>query len=140
MEIAHIIPWSRRRTHDFPNLIALCPTCHTRYDNHQIDRKSMLAYKRNAWLQSSRYSDLEKRLLLAFVRTGETEAWLFGGLELLLSELLGEGLLVDAGGRRPGDFPATLHERLYRLTPAGEQIVAMLAALDPPDEGKRSPS
>ena len=32
VEIAHIDPWSRCREHRFENLIALCPTCHTRID------------------------------------------------------------------------------------------------------------
>src|SRR5262245_61660937 len=45
VELAHIVPWSQVKTHQFDNLIALCPTCHTRYDNGEIDRKSMLVYK-----------------------------------------------------------------------------------------------
>jgi hypothetical protein len=44
-EIAHIVPWSRVREHTFDNLIALCPTCHARYDKGEIDRKSMRMYK-----------------------------------------------------------------------------------------------
>jgi hypothetical protein len=66
VEIAHIVPWSRCRAHEFPKLIALCPTCHTRYDNGQIDRKAMSVYKRAAWWRNSRYSDLEQRLLIQF--------------------------------------------------------------------------
>ena len=45
VEIAHIVPWSQVKTHEFENLIALCPTCHTRYDNGEIDRKAMRIYK-----------------------------------------------------------------------------------------------
>jgi hypothetical protein len=45
VEIAHIEPWAKVQTHEFHNLIALCPTCHTRFDNGNIDRKSMLIYK-----------------------------------------------------------------------------------------------
>ena len=45
IELAHIEPWSKARTHEFHNLIALCPTCHTRYDKGEIDRKSMEMYK-----------------------------------------------------------------------------------------------
>jgi HNH endonuclease len=49
VEIAHIIPWSMVQKHEFKNLIALCPTCHTRYDNPHgsIDRASMRKYKVN---------------------------------------------------------------------------------------------
>ncbi|GIF75748.1 hypothetical protein Asi02nite_52660 [Asanoa siamensis] len=45
VELAHITSWSKVREHSFDNLIALCPTCHARYDRGDIDRKAMLAYK-----------------------------------------------------------------------------------------------
>lgn len=68
VEIAHITPWAKVRNHTFDNLIALCPTCHTRYDNKEIDRKSMLQYKANLEILNHRYTDLERQLLKAFVR------------------------------------------------------------------------
>ena len=37
VEIAHIVPWEQIQEHTFDNLIALCPTCHTRYDKGEID-------------------------------------------------------------------------------------------------------
>ncbi|MEQ1849935.1 MAG: HNH endonuclease signature motif containing protein [Candidatus Peribacteraceae bacterium] len=46
-EIAHIIPWAKVTEHQFENLIALCPNCHTRFDNGEIDKKSMMQYKAN---------------------------------------------------------------------------------------------
>ncbi|WP_263171330.1 HNH endonuclease [Streptomyces sp. SCSIO ZS0520] len=49
VEIAHIIPWAKAQKHEFKNLIALCPTCHTRFDDPHgpIDRKAMRQYKAN---------------------------------------------------------------------------------------------
>ena len=49
VEIAHIVPWSKVRRHEFKNLIALCPTCHTRFDDPHgpIDLKAMRQYKAN---------------------------------------------------------------------------------------------
>jgi hypothetical protein len=49
VEIAHIIPWSKVRKREFKNLIALCPTCHARFDDPRspIDRKAMRQYKAN---------------------------------------------------------------------------------------------
>ncbi|MCC3653211.1 HNH endonuclease [Streptomyces sp. S07_1.15] len=49
VEIAHIIPWSKIRKHEFKNLIALCPTCHARFDDRHgpIDQKAMRQYKAN---------------------------------------------------------------------------------------------
>jgi hypothetical protein len=46
VEIAHIVPYRLVKTHSFDNLIALCPTCHMRYDNTKdIDQASMEQYK-----------------------------------------------------------------------------------------------
>ena len=45
VEVAHIVPWAKVREHSYENLIALCPTCHTRYDAKDIDRESMRQYK-----------------------------------------------------------------------------------------------
>jgi 5-methylcytosine-specific restriction endonuclease McrA len=36
VEIAHIVPWAEVKGHSFDNLIALCPTCHTRYDRGRL--------------------------------------------------------------------------------------------------------
>jgi 5-methylcytosine-specific restriction endonuclease McrA len=68
VELAHIIPWARCKVHTFENLIALCPTCHTRYDHGEIDRKSMRIYKLNLLLVNSRYGDLEQRVIRRFVK------------------------------------------------------------------------
>ncbi|MFJ2864922.1 HNH endonuclease [Kitasatospora sp. NPDC087314] len=43
--IAHIRPWATVKRHEFENLVALCPNCHTLFDRGDIDRKSMLHYK-----------------------------------------------------------------------------------------------
>ncbi|WP_413252700.1 HNH endonuclease [Streptomyces griseoaurantiacus] len=47
VELAHIVPWAKVQEHAFENMIALCPTCHTRYDNGHIDRLAMFQYKEN---------------------------------------------------------------------------------------------
>ena len=45
IEIAHVIPVAKGGDNSQDNLIALCPTCHARYDKGEIDRKSIRAYK-----------------------------------------------------------------------------------------------
>jgi len=45
IDVHHIIPWEVRQSHDFENLIALCPNCHRRADAGEIDRKSLRWYK-----------------------------------------------------------------------------------------------
>ena len=132
VEIAHIVPWSRCHSHEFHNLIALCPTCHTRYDNGQIDRRAMSAYKRAAWWRNTRYTDLERRLMLRFATGTVTDAWVFAGLDLLLSQLVADGLLTDTGDSRPATLPENFRERRFKLTPAGETFVDVLRQ---PDRG-----
>ncbi|MFD9789626.1 HNH endonuclease [Streptomyces sp. NPDC059070] len=68
VEMAHIIPWAKIKSHTFDNLIALCPTCHTRFDRGEIDRKSMLQYKANLEVLNHRYTEVERQLLKAFIR------------------------------------------------------------------------
>ena len=45
VHIAHIEPWAKVKNHEFHNLIALCPTCHARFDRGEIDLKAMRAHK-----------------------------------------------------------------------------------------------
>jgi hypothetical protein len=52
VEVAHIVPWAEVSEHSYENLIALCPTCHTRYDAKEIDRESMRQYKRQLQILS----------------------------------------------------------------------------------------
>ncbi|BDM74943.1 hypothetical protein HEK616_84300 (plasmid) [Streptomyces nigrescens] len=65
VELAHITPWAKVQEHTFENLIALCPTCHTRFDRGEIDRRAMLQYKSNLGLLNSRYTETERQLLRA---------------------------------------------------------------------------
>lgn len=46
VEVHHIIPLEQCKSHEFLNLIALCPNCHTRSHAGEIDRKSLRIYKR----------------------------------------------------------------------------------------------
>lgn len=47
IDIHHIVPWETCKEHAFDNLIALCPNCHRRVHNGDIDRKSLVTYKRS---------------------------------------------------------------------------------------------
>ncbi|NKC10751.1 MAG: DUF3298 domain-containing protein [Gammaproteobacteria bacterium] len=47
LDIHHIIPYETCQKHEYSNLIALCPVCHRRAHNGEIDRKSLLIYKKN---------------------------------------------------------------------------------------------
>ncbi|MEV7166515.1 HNH endonuclease signature motif containing protein [Streptomyces microflavus] len=66
--LAHITPWAKVKEHTFDNLIALCPTCHSRFDRGDIDRLSMLQYKANLEIVNQRYTETERQLLKVFLR------------------------------------------------------------------------
>jgi len=94
-EIAHIVPWAESHDHSFENLIALCPTCHTRYDQKkEIDRKSIRMYKRNLGLLNGRYGDLERRVFDVAAATGEGKFILGAGGDLQMANAAKDGLVV----------------------------------------------
>ena len=124
VEIAHIVPWAEVKEHSFDNLIALCPTCHTRYDRGEIDRASMRQYKANLSVLNGRYGDLERRVLKFFAETpGRDFIWLSTSLEFLLMYLIDDGLL------RKEEDPRLLHTypydygAAYHITTKGKEFV-----------------
>jgi hypothetical protein len=135
VEIAHIVPWADVRKHEFENLIALCPTCHTRYDSGQIDRSSMRQYKANLSVLNSRYGDLERRVLVYYAEhPNYPNIYLPAGLALLLMYLLKDGLLEHAPLNRLsglGDVQPGMEG--FRLTQAGREFVEHWLAADPVD-------
>ncbi len=124
VDIAHIQPWAECKTHEFENLIALCPTCHRRYDRNEIDRKSMLTYKRNLSLIAGRYGDLERRVLDYFIeQPGSSEVVLPGGLDLLLAYLVRDGLLRDTGKTGSVWISGIPAHKVYALTDQGHELI-----------------
>ena len=70
-ELAHIKPYSEVERHEHSNLIALCPNCHTRYDQGEIDRKSMRIYKRKIAFLSDRFTQFELIVMRALRDRGK---------------------------------------------------------------------
>jgi hypothetical protein len=112
----------------FENLIALCPTCHTRYDKGEIDRPAMRQYKANLSVLNHRYGDLERRVLEAFAEAGEaglgSAIVLPGGMTILLRYLVQDGLIrkLEPTGMKlvVGGIPASEH---FALTEAGWEFI-----------------
>ncbi len=126
VEIAHILPWAQCREHEFENLIALCPTCHTRFDRGDIDRQSMRMYKQNLGVVTSRYGEVEKRLIHYFAEHPECNGLLLGtDIELSIMYLMRDGLIVrgEPGGYRSNGVP--LHWT-YMVTPKGRDFILKL--------------
>jgi hypothetical protein len=93
VEFAHIRPYAQVKEHVFENLIALCPTCHTRFDRGDIDFRSMHQYKLNLGLLSGRYGPLELQALQWFADdTTRQEIGIPRGLDWAFGNLTRDGL------------------------------------------------
>jgi hypothetical protein len=119
--VAHLSPWEKVKAHTFDNLIALCPTCHTRYDNGGIDRRAMLQYKANLSILNGRYGDLERRVLRYFADHRDRN-WIYlsKGFDILLMYLFDDGFLV---GTNELKYRFSKEETLYHITAQGREFV-----------------
>lgn len=57
LDVHHIVPWETCLTHEYANLIALCPLCHRRTHKGEIDRKSLMIYKENLAKEYGRHDN-----------------------------------------------------------------------------------
>ena len=136
-EIAHIIPWSETKDNSFENLIALCPTCHTRYDQKkEIDRRSIKMYKQNLSILNARYGEFERRLFGILAETKERVFVLGTGGDLLVANAVKDGLFEDKKVKGMGflvtgsngfskEFPATF---TYWVTESGIEFIEKYAS------------
>jgi hypothetical protein len=141
VELAHITPWAKVKDHTFDNLIALCPTCHARYDRGEIDRKAMQQYKSNLGLLTNRYSPMEMRMLEGFAAAFEqghpTGSALVtpNGMAIMYWYLLKDGIVEGVAPPAPnimlGDIPM---QEAYRLTPKGLDLVQKWFAAEDIDD------
>jgi hypothetical protein len=131
VEIAHIQPYSEVHEHSFENLIALCPTCHTRYDHHEIDRKSMLLYKANLSILNSRYGDFEKRILNIFAEQPDrNEIELPFGFEILAMYLIQDGIIEFNGKTSVLIVQDNPSWKCYTLTEKGRDLIRKLKSAE----------
>jgi hypothetical protein len=86
VDVHHIIPWTECQTHEYSNLIALCPNCHRRtHRGGDIDRKSLRLYKSNLRFIHDKYSQLEIDILFELNKSESSQGilWLPAMLVLL---------------------------------------------------------
>jgi hypothetical protein len=136
-EIAHIVPWAETRDNSFENLIALCPNCHTRYDQkREIDRPSMKMYKQNLGVLNNRYGEIERRLFSVLAKSGERVFVLGAGGDLMVANAVADGLFMDQQVKGMDwtlsnsegwakSFPLTF---TYQVTDAGVAFIPRYAA------------
>ena len=89
VEVHHIVPWAKCKEHKYPNLIALCPNCHSRADREEIDRESLRLYKANLRFAHDKFSQLEIDVLFEAnaYQPGESIPWL-PFMRLLIKRIL----------------------------------------------------
>ena len=95
-EIAHIVPWAKTNDNSFENLIALCPNCHTRFDQKkEIDELSIKMYKQNLGILNNRYGEFERRLFEILAASRERVFVVGAGGDILLANAVKDGLFED---------------------------------------------
>jgi hypothetical protein len=75
VEIHHIKPWGECESHEYENLIALCPNCHSRADKGEIDKKSLRIYKANLRYTHDRFSQIEVDMLFELHKNPKGIQW-----------------------------------------------------------------
>ena len=95
-EVAHIVPWAKTQDNSFENLIALCPNCHTRFDQKkEIDQLSIKMYKQNLGILNNRYGEFERRLFEILAASGERVFVVGAGGDILLANAVKDGFFED---------------------------------------------
>ena len=115
--------WSKRKEHKIENLIALCPTCHTRFDRGEIDKQSILAYKHKLLILNSRYGDLEQRIVKLLRNPDREDIWILDSLEILIMYLLEDGI-IGPTGLVEEIIEKSLSKKQYSLTAAGRDYIS----------------
>ena len=128
VDVHHIVPWEQSHEHVYENLIALCPNCHRRADNGDIDRKSLKIYKANLRYTHDKFSQLEVDMLFELYRTpvGGGMHWP-PFLMLLIKRLLDSGYierLESKGGVFIGGMKS--NPDLLRITQNGRAYIDAL--------------
>lgn len=95
-EIAHIVPWATTQDNSFENLIALCPNCHTRFDQKkEIDQLAVKMYKHNLGILNNRYGEFERRLFEVLAKSGERLFVLGAAGDVFVANAVKDGFFED---------------------------------------------
>ncbi|MGD9976170.1 MAG: HNH endonuclease [Desulfatirhabdiaceae bacterium] len=95
-EIAHIVPWAKSKDNSFENLIALCPNCHSRFDQKkEIDEIAIKMYKQNLGILNNRYSEVERLLFTALAQSGDRVFVLGAGGDIMVANAVRDGFFID---------------------------------------------
>ena len=132
VDVHHIIPWEKCKKHEYNNLIALCPNCHRRADNGEIDRKSLRMYKNNLRFLYDKFTTFEIDILFELNKIPEDKAMQFPPfLTLLIKRILESGyvqLIRTPAGVMIGGMKS--NPDYLKLTEEGKEFVESLNSKD----------
>lgn len=95
-EIAHIVAWAITKDNSFENLIALCPNCHTRFDQkNEIDQLAVKLYKHNLGILNNRYGEFERRLFEVLAKSDDRIFVLGAAGDLLVANAVKDGFFEN---------------------------------------------
>lgn len=136
-EIAHIAQWAKTQDNSFENLIALCPNCHTRFDQKkEIDRASIKMYKHNLGILNNRYGEFERRLFEILAKSDERVFVLGAAGDVMVANAVKDGFFEDKKVEGMGffvkgengfekNFPMTF---TYWITDLGVEFIKRFAS------------
>ena len=126
-------------THEYENLLALCPNCHRRAGKGDIDRRSLRIYKTNLRLAHDKFSQFEIDILFELSKHPPVAALAWPAyLNLLIKRLFDSDYvrLVDhEGGMYTG--PVKLTPDFLVITDAGRAFITGLGL--PHDDTEDTP-
>lgn len=128
-DVHHIIPWAQCQTHEYDNLIALCPNCHRRtHDGGDIDRKSLRLYKFNLRFAHDKFSQLEMDILFELnkIPSGQGIMWP-PFMHILLKRLIDSNyiqIIEQSGGVFIGGMKTNPDHLI--ITPSGRTFLSEL--------------
>ena len=131
VELHHIVPWEKCQEHDYHNLIALCPNCHTRADRGEIDRKSLRLYKASLRYTHDKFSQFEVDILTEACKLAPNHAIPYPrGMALLVKRLLDSSFIAlhDNPNGRAEVMGVRADPHLLVATPLGKAYYESLGS------------
>lgn len=132
VDVHHIIPWAQCQTHEYHNLIALCPNCHRRAGRGEIDRKSQRLYKANLRFTHDKFSQLEVDVLFEAYRASSNEHVPWPPMNnIMLKRLFDSGFIsIEQVNSRVSMNGVQISANELRITPKGRHFVDELGVTE----------
>lgn len=129
VDIHHIIDYAQCQSHEYENLIALCPNCHRRAGRGEIDRKSLRIYKANLRFVHDKFSQFEVDILFELANLPLNQGVHFPPfMALLIKRLLDASYVILAKNPNGSvaSFGFQLSPDILAITEHGKRFVESL--------------